>query len=164
MDSVRTYEPNEGWIWSGSETGEGITWGGCLESIDELLRHGLPIPTLEQFENIVLMTETSEEIPSADYVYRVYRALGERGILQRVKGVLVGRPKAWEFDNPQSAEQKKEYREKQRETILKAVREYNPTIPIVQNMDFGHTDPQIPMPYGSKVIINPHDKKITINF
>ncbi len=143
IDSVRAYEPNDGWIWSGSETGEGTTWGGCLESIDELLRHASPIPTLDQFENIVLIAETSEEIPSADYVYRVYRALGERGVLQRVKGVLVGRPKAWEFDKPQSTEQKKEYREKQRETIVKAVREYNPTIPVVQNMDFGHTDPQI---------------------
>ncbi|CAN5749610.1 LD-carboxypeptidase [soil metagenome] len=164
MDTVRTYEPNEGWIWSGKEAAEGITWGGCVESIDELLRHGSAIPTLDQFENIVLITETSEEIPSADYVYRVYRALGERGILQRIKGVLVGRPKAWEFDKPQSAEQKQEYREKQRETILRAVREYNPTIPVVQNMDFGHTDPQIPMPYGSTVTINPSDKKISINF
>lgn len=64
MDQERTYEPNEGWFWDGAENTEGITWGGCLESIDELLRHGIQIPSLEDFENIVLMTETSEEIPS----------------------------------------------------------------------------------------------------
>jgi len=87
------YEPNEGWTWDGSQDAEGITWGGCLESIDELLRHGATIPELEEFEHIVVITETSEEIPSVEYMRRVYRALGERGILERVKAVLMGRPK-----------------------------------------------------------------------
>ncbi|MBP7741340.1 MAG: LD-carboxypeptidase [Candidatus Pacebacteria bacterium] len=164
LTQSRVYEPNEGWIWSGDTDAEGITWGGCLESIDELLRHGVAIPTLEQFENVVLMTETSEEAPTADYVYRVYRALGERGILERVKGVLVGRPKAWKFDEPTTAEKRQEYKAEQRKVIERAVREYNPNIPIVQNMDFGHTDPQVPMPYGSKVTIRPSDKKISIVF
>ena len=68
---ARMYEPNEGWSWDGNGATEGITWGGCLESIDEMLRHGVPIPSLEAFENVILMTETSEEIPSSEYVFRV---------------------------------------------------------------------------------------------
>ena len=87
LDAERVYEKNDGWYWDGSQSTQGITWGGCLESIDEMLRHGVQIPSLEDFENIVLFTETSEEIPAADYVFRVYRALGERGILERVKCV-----------------------------------------------------------------------------
>lgn len=79
---------------------------------------------------------------------RVYRALGERGILERVRGVLVGRPKAWEFNKPQDVLAHKSYREQQRETIVNIVRTYNNSVPIVQNLDFGHTDPQIPIPYG----------------
>ena len=59
---------------------QGITWGGCVESIDEILRNGVAIPSLTDFENIVLIAETSEEIPSPDYVFRVFRALGERGV------------------------------------------------------------------------------------
>jgi muramoyltetrapeptide carboxypeptidase LdcA involved in peptidoglycan recycling len=141
-------------MWDGTANAEGITWGGCLESIDELLRHGTPIPSLTDFENIVLMTETSEEAPSSAYVFRVYRALGERGILARVRAVLVGRPKAWEFGNERTAEEKAQYRKDQRETIIRAVRTYNPTAPIIQNMDFGHTDPQIAMPYGGVVKID----------
>jgi len=90
LEKERVYEKNEGWYWDGSQNTKGIIWGGCLESIDELLRHGVQIPSLENFNDIILFTETSEEIPSADYVYRVYRALGERGILVRVKAVLVG--------------------------------------------------------------------------
>ena len=154
LSKNRLYEPNVGWIWNGNQNAEGITWGGCVESIDELLRHGVTIPTLDEFESIILLTETSEEIPSADYVRRVYRALGERGILKRIKGLLVGRPKAWEFDKQNSTEQKEDYRRQQRETILEIVRKYNSTIPIIQNLDFGHSDPQVPMPYGSKVRID----------
>lgn len=164
LKKERVHEMNEGWIWDGSIKAEGTTWGGCLESIDEILRHGVAIPALDDFKDIILMTETSEEIPSADYVRRVYRALGERGILERVKAVFVGRPKAWEFDKQWNTEQKKEYKREQREVILKTIREYNKTIPVIQNMDFGHTDPQIPFPYGKKVRIDSENKKIFVDF
>lgn len=164
LEKERVYEKNDGWYWDGSVNSEGITWGGCVESIDELLRHGIQIPALEEFENVVLITESSEEIPGADYVSRVYRALGEKGILERVKGVLVGRPKAWEFDKQNTAEQKAQYRQQQRDAILKVVRTYNRNVPVVQNMDFGHTDPQIPMPYGKKVRIDSTTKKVFADF
>lgn len=164
LEKERLYEPNDGWQWDGEADAEGILWGGCIESIDELLRHNVQIPSLEDFENVVLFTESSEEIPSADYVYRVYRALGERGILERVKGVLVGRPKAWEFDKQKNAEEKKEYRTAQREAVLKAVRQYNKTIPVVQNMDFGHTNPQIALPYGGRVRVDSAAQRIFADF
>lgn len=160
----RVYEQNSGWNWNGTATGSGILWGGCIESIDEMLRHNISIPTLEQFKKIVLMLETSEEIPPAEYVMRVLRALGERGILSEVRGVLVGRPKAWEFDIQMTAEQKTHYRSKQQEIIIQTVRKYNEIIPIVQNLDFGHTDPQIPMPYGGNVRIETPARKIFAAF
>ena len=160
----RQYEPNEGWLWDGTESGEGVTWGGCIESIDELLRHGVTIPSLADFENVVLIGETSEEIPPAAYVLRVFRALGERGILERIKGVLIGRPKAWEFDKQANAAQKAEYRKEQRDGILREVRKYNPTVPVVQNLDFGHTNPQIAMPYGGRVRIDAGAKRVFAEF
>jgi muramoyltetrapeptide carboxypeptidase LdcA involved in peptidoglycan recycling len=129
-----------------------------------MLRHNIEIPTLDQFENIILFTETSEEIPSSDYVHRVYRALGERGILENIKGILVGRAKAWNFDNQNSENVKKEYRKKQQETILEVVRKYNKDIPVVQNLDFGHTDPNIPLPYGGKIKIISDNQKIFAEF
>ncbi len=149
----RQHWTNQGHVWDGEIDGHGILWGGCLESVDEMLRHGVQIPSLEQFESVVLMLETSEEIPAAPYVHRVFRALGERGILERVQGVLMGRPKAWEFNKLHTAEEKEQYCTEQYETVVRAVRAYNTTVPIVQNMNFGHTDPQIPMPYGESVRI-----------
>ncbi len=160
----REYETNEGWSWDGSKNAEGLLWGGCVESVDEMLRHGVAIPSLDQFKEIVLMMETSEEIPSADYVMRFFRALGERGILQRVKGICVGRAKARDFDKPRNPEDRVAYRKEQQETIIKTVRLYNKEVPIVQNLDFGHTEPQIPMPYGSLVRIDTENKKIFCTF
>ena len=164
LTKQRVYEQNEGWFWDGNDNAEGITWGGCVESIDELLRHGIQIPSLEDFGKIVLIAETSEEIPTVEYVFRVFRALGERGILERVQAMLVGRPKAWEFDKPYTTEQKFEYRKNQRETILRVFRQYNKTAPLVQNLDFGHTDPQISLPYGMPIRVNSTIKQIFIEF
>ena len=160
----REYEPNRGWVWSGDVGGEGVLWGGCIESIDEMLRHAVPIPSLEQFTDIVLMLETSEEIPSADYVMRFVRALGERGILERVRGVCVGRAKARELGKLQSPEERLIYRTAQQETIVTTVRAYNQQVPIIQNMDFGHTEPQIPMPYGQRVRIDSGTQRIWATF
>jgi len=94
----------------------------------------------------------------------VYRALGERGILARIRGIIVGRPQAYNFDKQLTVEQKRAYRKKQRETIISIVREYNPAVPMVLNVDIGHTNPQIPMPYGGNVRIDAAEKKIFAAF
>ncbi len=164
LKTKRQHWSNEGFVWDGEKSAEGVLWGGCLESVDEMLRHATTIPSLEQFGDIVLMLETSEELPTADYVFRVLRALGERGVLERVQAVLVGRAKAWEFDKANTFEQKVEYRKQQQETVLRAIRQYNKDIPVIQNMNFGHTDPQIPMPYGGKVRIDAESRRIFVAF
>ena len=161
---AKFFEPNPGWQWDGVADAVGVTWGGCLESLDEILRHGVRMPSLEQFEDIVLITETSEEIPEHDYVRRVYRAFGERGILERVRAVLVGRPKAWEFGRERSLTEKQDYRKQQAETTLATLRSYNASISVVQNLDFGHTHPQICLPYGAAVKVNSDSRTICLNF
>ncbi|MCR4323270.1 MAG: LD-carboxypeptidase [Candidatus Azambacteria bacterium] len=164
LEKKRVQEKNDGWFWDGEQNAEGVIWGGCIESMDELLRHGVQIPALDDFKEVVLIAETSEEMPTAEYVFRVFRALGERGILGRVQALLVGRPQAWYFDKQYTPEQKMEYRKEQREAIIRAFRTYNKTAPIVQNLDFGHTDPQIPFPYGKNVRIDLVHKKIFAEF
>jgi muramoyltetrapeptide carboxypeptidase LdcA involved in peptidoglycan recycling len=160
----RRYQPNDGLYWDGTKSTEGILWGGCLESLDEILRHNIKIPTIQDFQNIVLAIETSEEIPSSDYVMRVLRAFGERGILNNLKGLIVGRPKAWEFDKQNSDEEKIAYKKAQRQIVLTTVRKYNPHMPIIQNLDFGHTAPQIPLPFGRRIRLNSNNQKIYAEF
>ena len=129
-----------------------------------MLRHQARIPLHDQFSSIVLIAETSEEIPSSGYVGRVYRALGERGILERVCALLVGRPQAWSRTKPHPPECKITYREEQRRTILDIVRRYNVRAPVVQNMDFGHTHPQICLPYGAPITISGAERRIVVRF
>ncbi len=164
LNQKRRYQENEGWVWDGNNNAEGITWGGCLESLDEILRNGIEMPILKDFEEIVLFTETSEEIPKHEYVHRVFRAFGERRILERIKGLIIGRPKSWEFNNQKTDEEKVEYKKGQREAIIEIVRQYNKDIPIVQNFDIGHTAPQIPFPVGKLLKIDGKDKKVMVEF
>ena len=165
MSEEREFIPNKtGWLWDGEIDTSEIAWGGCLESIDEMLRHGVLIPSREEFENIVLVLETSEEIPSHDYVSRVIRALGERNLLEKIGGVLVGRPDTGAMDKTRSHEWRKEYRKGQAQTIIEQIRNYNKTCPIIQNMDFGHTHSQICLPLGQMVEIKSSDRTIKIQF
>lgn len=158
------WERNEGWHWDGTGAGEGLTWGGCLESIDDMLRCGVPIPTLEQFDTVVLMAETSGGVPDASYVHRVYRALGERGVLSRVRAVMVGRPRAWKPGAPLSPAGRAGYRAEQRQTTLDTIRRYSPEVPVVQNVDFGHTYPQICIPYGATARVDGARRTLSIDY
>ncbi len=97
-------------------------------------------------------------------MYRVLVGMGERDLLKRFKAVLVGRPQAWEFDKPNSPEQKAEYKKQQQEVVIKAMQEYNPESLVVFNLDFGHTDPQFIMPNGGHIRIDGINRKIIIQY
>lgn len=160
----RTYEPNEGWIWDGTAAAEGISWGGCLESIDELLRHRLPLPSLEAAEQIVFFMETSEEMPTHENVHRVLRALGELGYLERFRGFLIGRPQCWDWSQQLSAEERQKRREEQRAIVTQTIRMYNKTAPMVLNVDIGHTNPQICLPMGKTIRMDGATGTISADF
>lgn len=164
LNQKRTMEPNEGYIWDGKTEAKGILWGGCVESLIAQSTASIYLPKDEDLENTILFLETSEGIPRHWVVQYLLNGFGERGWLNKFQAVLVGRPKAWDFGEQNSTEQKQAYREKQRETILAAVRQYNRTIPVIQNMDFGHTDPQIVLPSGRLAEVNTSKKQILLHY
>jgi len=149
LTRTRKHELNDGLVWDNPADVEGILWGGCLESLIVQSTAAKYLPSDHELDGAILFLETAEDIPDPWIVEYLLTGFGERGWFDRFKAVLVGRPKAWEFDKPKSTEEKAAYRENQREIVVKVVREYHPTIPIVQNVDFGHTDPQIVLPMGS---------------
>ena len=76
--------PGTGWQWYGIEqVVEGRLWGGCLEIVDFNLRVGTHLPDDAAYDGCVLHLETSEELPTAQYVGEVLMCMGERGLLQR---------------------------------------------------------------------------------
>lgn len=159
----RFFEANDGWHWDGSGAAKGLLWGGCAESLMQYLSAGQPLPDFDD-TNIILFLETAENIPPHWIVEVLITSLGERKVLQNVSGVLVGRPKTWDFDKQLSPEERVTYRIEQRETIVKAIREYRQNIPIVQNIDFGHTDPQIIVPSGNLASIDTAQRTISFSY
>jgi muramoyltetrapeptide carboxypeptidase LdcA involved in peptidoglycan recycling len=157
--------PNAGWSWlNEGRIAEGVTWGGCLEIIDwQLLASRYILPN-EVYDGCILYLETSEEMPSATYVYRLLMGMGERGLLQRFPAVLMGRPKAWSFERSGTAEEKAEYTRAQEEAVRQALQEYHPDALAVFNVDFGHTDPQCIIPNGGQVRVDGVEKRIYVRY
>jgi muramoyltetrapeptide carboxypeptidase LdcA involved in peptidoglycan recycling len=157
-------EPADGWIWAGPPVAvSGPAWGGNIEVLSWLLMADRVEPP-EAYDGHVFFLETSEELPPAVDVYRILRSMGERGLLARFAAVLVGRTKAWEFDKRNSPEQKRAYASAQREAVSRAIGEYAPSAVLVFNLDIGHTDPQLIIPYGGEVRVDAVSRRISVRY
>ncbi len=164
LKKTRKMEPNEGHVWDKPGDAEGILWGGCVESLIVQCTTEKYLPKDSDLQGTILFLETSEGIPKPWVVKYLLTGFGERGWLNLFKAVVVGRPKAWEFDQQNNATEKEAYRKEQRETIVKTIREYNPYIPIIQNLDFGHTDPQVILPLGGKMRLEGNSQRIFVDY
>lgn len=158
--------PGEGWTWVNPDRViEGHSWGGCLEILGWLLMADREIShDLSEYDGGVLLLETSEELPSGEEVFRTLRNMGERGLLQRFSALLMGRAKTWSFEQPNSPEAAARYATEQREAVLRAMRAYAPDTTIVFDVDFGHTDPQLVIPYGGLVRVDGPARRITVTY
>lgn len=83
-------------------------------------------------------------------------------MLERFDGALVGRPPARSHVTDQPPDRRERYRADQREAITGVFERYNPDVPIVFDLDFGHTWPTTPIPIGGRVEIDP--RRETIRF
>ncbi|HZG05952.1 MAG TPA: S66 peptidase family protein [Streptomyces sp.] len=158
--------PGRGWTWHGPErVVEGRGWGGCLEVLSSLLMADREIqPDESAYDGCVLFLETSEEMPCAEEVFRVLRSMGERGLLRRFPALLMGRPKTWSIDRRTTAEEGERYAREQREAVLRVLEAYAPDTMAVFDVDLGHTDPQLVIPYGGPVRVDGPGRRITVTY
>ena len=42
--------------------------------------------------------------------------------------------------------------------------EYSPDVPVVLDVDFGHTDPQLVLPHGGDVRIDPAARSVSVRY
>jgi muramoyltetrapeptide carboxypeptidase LdcA involved in peptidoglycan recycling len=153
---------SSGWSWHRAErVVSAPTWGGNLEILHWNLAAGRWIRPAEDYAGCVLILETSEEIPSAEEVFRMLRNFGERGLLAQFPAVIVGRAKATSLDHPTGAAEREHYRSAQQEAVLRAFDVYNADAMIVFDVDIGHTDPQWVIPYGGPLTIDGPARTIT---
>ena len=155
-------QPGLTWSWHRAEqVVTGPTWGGNLEIIHWNLAAGRWVRPVADYSGCILILETSEEMPSAEEVFRMLRNFGERGLLAQFPAVVFGLAKASGFDRPVNPEGRARYRDDQRDAVLRAFGAYNPGAMIVFNVDIGHTDPQWVIPYGGTMTIDGPARMIT---
>lgn len=147
-------ESGDGWlVLQGEAPVTGELFGGCIEVVEFL--KGTPYwPPPRFFDGSILFFETSEEKPPPERVGYMLRNYGVGGILHRASGLLFGRPKDYAQADVDRLHE-----------LVRAIvaREFGrPEMPIVMNVDFGHTDPKLIMPVGGRVRIDPKAGTITL--
>lgn len=161
LSKKRPTYPSTGWVWHNTHNGiiEGRLWGGCLEVLSFHLSVRKYLPDFEKLDGTILFIETSEEMPAQEFVYCFIAALAEIGLLKKFKAILMAYPKA-QFCDKQPPEGRETFIINQQNAIKNALKDYNITLPVIFNMNFGHTDPQIIIPSGGNVKINCATKTI----
>ena len=149
----RRRNPATGWKFlQGKGICRGHLVGGCLEVFD--WARGTEIFP-EDWQDAILFLETSEDAPPPEMVKSTLRVYAAMGILKKISGILFGRPGGEipidKFDEYDQA-------------ILQVVNEEEglTDLPIITNMDFGHTGPMFLLPYGVQTEIDFENKRFSI--
>lgn len=128
--------------------------GGCIEVVDWIRGTNLWLND-DQWQDVILFLETSEDAPPPATIRYTLRAFAALGVLGRLSGILFGRPggsvapeRFVEYDN----------------AILQIVRDEQglTDLPVITNMDFGHTDPMFVLPYGVQAEIDCQSQRFSI--
>jgi muramoyltetrapeptide carboxypeptidase LdcA involved in peptidoglycan recycling len=135
LTRARELAPSSGWATVRSGVAEGPLFGGCLETISWHLKGSAFWPDLT---GAILFLETSEEAPSPAHVDAYLTDLEQLGVLNSIAGLIVGRPMRYSDEH----------------TLLlwQLVAEHTAAagIPVLANMDIGHTDPMLTLPLGAR--------------
>jgi muramoyltetrapeptide carboxypeptidase LdcA involved in peptidoglycan recycling len=151
-DQVLPPEANPGFSWvQGTTATRGRLWGGCFEVL-EMLKGTRYWPAEEFWDGRVLFLETSEEKPLPRQVMYWLRNYGAMGVFGRLSALWVGRPK--DYTTEEAAELRR---------VVKGVvaQEWGAeSLPIVMDLDFGHTDPRWALPLGVEVLTDPVGQRL----
>lgn len=152
---ARKLNPCTGWVFHQQEgVAEGTLFGGCVEVLD-WLRGTAVFPSPDSLHGAILFLETSEEAAPPELLARFIRSLAAIDCLQPLAGILLGRP-GGQID----AAQFPVYAD----TLCRTVREEYGLrdLPIVSNVDFGHTDPMMVLPLGVRMRIDSERGELSI--
>ena len=137
-------------LLQGSGKVVGKLLGGCIDAFPIYV--GTPIwPTLDEWKDKILFLETSEDKPSPDYLKCYLMNLGAQGIFDVVKGIIVGKP------------QQETYYEEYKEVYKNVLKYFNKEdLPVLYNINIGHSVPITVLPIGTDVEIDFDNKKIKL--
>ncbi len=147
--SKKLLEETHGYeVINGKGVIKGKTIGGCVDLLPMIV--GTSIwPSLDDFKDKILFLETSEEKMPPNYLLWYLRNLGAQGILNNIKGMIIGKP------------QDEQFYEEYKEVYLNVINEFNcPDLPIIYNINVGHASPTGILPLGIEIEVDYDNKKI----
>lgn len=147
LERPRRLTPSEGWLCIRPGVAEGYLIGGCLETISWHIR-GTDIWT--DPEGAILFLETSEEAPSPGHVDAYLTTLERDGVFDRINGLVVGR--AYGYDQ---ARNEMLFEVLERRTSASG-------IPVIANVDIGHTDPMLTLRIGAQARLDAGERSFEI--
>lgn len=151
-------------LWAGpSRKIQAVTWGGCLEVLDQLALADL-LPENHQLTGKILLLENSNPQIADEQLLKWVRGLGERGLLECVGAVMYGQSRTIDLGYTLPAVERYQIMVKRNELIVEIVSKYNPNIPICCGYPFGHTRPQLILPHGGEIIVDGCAKAIWADY
>ena len=145
--------PNSGFeLLQGPPVFSGKILGGCIDSIYDMFNGDryadMPVlckkyhlfPDPEDWKGRILLLETSEEKPSPEKYRKALEYLKQTGVFEAVSGLLIGKP----MDET--------YAQEYRLLLTKVID--RPDLPIVFNLNVGHSVPRCIIPFGINAFVD----------
>ena len=108
-------------------------------------------PKQEEWKDKILLIETSEDKLPPNYLTYYLRNLGAEGMLDEIKGIIIGKP------------QDEKYYEEYKEVYKKVLKEYHKEgLPVLYNINIGHAYPTGIIPLGIEIEIDLDNKIIKL--
>ena len=143
---VKGYE-----LLQGTGVAKGRLLGGCLDVFPMIIGTEL-WPKVDEWDNKLLFFETSEDFPKPSEVKYLLRNLVAQGIINRLNGIIFGKP------------MHEKYYDEYKEVLISVIAEEarRDDLPILYNVNFGHTSPICILPYGIEAMIDCENKTLSI--
>jgi muramoyltetrapeptide carboxypeptidase LdcA involved in peptidoglycan recycling len=152
LHTKRQLTAPSGWNFlQGRKTVTGQLIGGCLEVLEFAKSTDL-WPDTGDWEDAILFLETSEVMMNPMNFKWILWNYAAQGIFHKINGIILGRP----YNN--------RFTEEYNQILLQIIRDelQLTELPIVTEMDFGHTAPAFTIPYGLTAEINCEKRSFSI--
>jgi muramoyltetrapeptide carboxypeptidase LdcA involved in peptidoglycan recycling len=114
------------------------------------MQHLRGTPYWPPMDGAIWFFETSGGAPKPGWVDAVLQDYDNMGVLARLQGIVVGRPARY------SDVQRTELRA----VLLERTRAYD--FPILADVDFGHTAPQLTLPIGCRAVLDTAERRFEV--
>lgn len=147
-------EPYGRKILQGHGSASGQLIGGCVQVMSML--NGTALwPEADRWKDAIIFMEISESDLTINMYKYLLRSMGAQGIWDSASGIIFARP-----GGQRTIEQMTQYEDALQHIVGREFARSD--IPIVAQMDFGHTDPVFTIPYGAQARIDCNQKRFSI--